>query len=124
MSETDENSSLKKVAQNLFKKYNDRLPIYINREPGSNLPVLDKKKYLVPHNLTVASLIYTVRSKIKLPNYKTLFLVTQEGGYVPASTETMAELYQKYQSKEDGFLYFNYKGENAFGGGGGQRCPP
>jgi len=114
MSETEGNSSLKKVAHNLFKKYEDRLPIIINREPGSNLPLIEKKKYLVPHNLTVGSLMITIRSKISLPNYKTLFLVTQEGNYVPSSTETMAELYQKYQSS-DGFLYFYYKGENAFG---------
>jgi len=108
------NSSLKRAAHNLFKKYEDRLPIVINKEPSSTLPVLEKKKYLVPHNLTVGSLMVTIRNKISLPNYKTLFLVTKEGNYVPSSTETMAEIYQKYQS-EDGFLYFDYKGENAFG---------
>lgn len=111
---SNESLPLKKVAQSIFKKYEDRLPILVYKDPNSNLPDISKKKYLVPHNFSVGNLLVTVRSKIDLPNYKTLFLITQEGNYVPTLTETMAELYQKYQS-EDGFLNFYYRGENSFG---------
>lgn len=114
MSDQEVNPSLKKVAQNLFKKYEDRLPIIIDRDPSSTLPPLEKKKYLVPHNLSIGSLMMTIRNKISMPEYKTLYLVTKEGNYVPSSTQTIAELYQKYQSS-DAFLYLDYKGEDGYG---------
>ena len=111
----DETPARLGLANNLLKQYHDRLPVIIEKEPGSNLPELEKKKYLVPHNMTVGNFIVTIRNKIDLANYQSLFIVTREHNYTPASSTTMAEIYQKYHS-DDKFLYFYYKSENAFGG--------
>ena len=39
-----------------------------------NLPVIDKKKYLVPGDLTVGQFVYVIRKRIKLEHEKTLFI--------------------------------------------------
>lgn len=116
MSETEANSSLKRVAHNLFKKYDDRLPIIINRDPNApaSVPTLEKKKYLVPHGLTVGSLMVTIRSKTALPEHKTIQLITKDENYQPSAPETMSDLHEKYKSA-DGFLYFIYKVEDGYG---------
>jgi GABA(A) receptor-associated protein len=102
------------LATSLISQHNDRIPVIVERDPDSKLPDLDKKKYLVPHNMTIGGFIVTIRRKINLETYQSLFILTKEHNYTPPSTMTMAEVYQKYHS-EDKFLYFIYKSENAFG---------
>ena len=104
----------KSLASSLINRYEDRIPVIVEREADSKLPELDKKKYLVPHNMTIGAFIITIRRKINLENYQSLFIITKEHNYTPTSTMSMAEIYQKYHS-EDKFLYFIYKSENAFG---------
>ena len=104
----------KMIATSLIKQYNDRVPVIIERDVDSKLPELDKKKYLVPYNMTVGAFIMTIRRRINMENYQSLFIATREHNFSPQSTTTMAELYQKYQSA-DKFLYLVYKSENAFG---------
>lgn len=114
MSQNQSIEKNKKIAMSLINQYEDRVPVIVEKEIDSKLPELEKKKYLVPYNMTIGALIMVIRRKIKLENYQSLFISTKEQNYSPPSNCTMAELYQKYQSP-DKFLYLVYKSENAFG---------
>ena len=53
-------------ANRIKQKYPDRVPIIVEIDEKSNLPQIDKKKYLVPHDLTISQFIYVIRKRIKL----------------------------------------------------------
>ena len=112
--EQNEFERRRKMASLLISKHDDRIPVIVEKELDSKLPELDKKKYLVPHNMTVGAFVITIRRKINLESYQSLFIITKDKNYLPPSTMTMAEIYQKYHSP-DKFLYLIYKSENAFG---------
>ena len=95
-------------------KYPDRIPVICERCPQSNkdVPDIDKKKYLVPADLTLGQFIYVVRKRIKMHAEKALFLFVD--GKMPPTSEIMANIYDTHKD-EDGFLYVSYSGENTFG---------
>ena len=95
-------------------KYPDRIPIICEKIEGKNvdIPTIDKKKYLVPNDLTIGQFLYVVRNRIKLPPEKAVFLFIR--GTIPASTILVSQIYESKKDK-DGFLYIEYSGENTFG---------
>lgn len=96
-------------------KYPDRIPVIcekIDNKKNSDIPIIDKKKYLVPPDLTVGQFLYVVRNRVKLPPEKAIFLFV--GGTIPATTLMLSQLYESKKDK-DGFLYVEYSGENTFG---------
>lgn len=105
-------ASRKKEALNVLIKYPDRVPIILEREPNSHLPYVDKKKYLIPKNMTVGQFIYTVRTRIKLDATKALFLFTNN--VLISTSASFLDVYELYKD-EDMFLYLTYCGENTFG---------
>lgn len=42
----------KQEAEKIRRKYDDRIPVIVERAPNSNIADIDKKKYLVPGDLT------------------------------------------------------------------------
>ena len=44
------------------------------RAANSDIPYIDKKKYLVPSDLTVAQFVYVVRKRVKLAPEKAIFI--------------------------------------------------
>lgn len=99
-------------ASRIRSKYPDRIPVICERSQGSDIDDIDKKKYLVPADLTVGQFIYVVRKRIKLRPDKSLFLFIN--GKLPPSSQLMATIYDENKD-EDGFLYILYSGENTFG---------
>ena len=93
-------------------KYPDRVPVICERADRSDVPDIDKKKYLVPADLTVGQFIYVVRKRIKLRSDKSLFLFVN--GKIPPSSQLMSVIYDENKD-DDGFLYIVYSGENTFG---------
>ena len=79
----------------------------------SDIPDIDKKKYLVPADLTVGQFIYVIRKRIKLPPERAIFLFVDN--MIPSTSSLMSVVYE-VQKDEDGFLYITYSGENTFGG--------
>ncbi|RYH29788.1 hypothetical protein EON65_07375 [archaeon] len=73
---------------------------------------MDKKKYLVPSDLTCGQFVYVVRKRLKLPSEKALFLFVN--GSIPPTSALMSGIYEQHQDK-DGFLYMSYSEENVFG---------
>lgn len=93
-------------------KYPDRVPVICEKNPGSGLDMLDKRKYLVPNDLTATQFLFIIRKRLQLASEKGIFLFVNN--IIAPSTHTMIELYNQYKD-EDGFLYMNYTEENVFG---------
>lgn len=102
----------KAEATNIRVKYPDRASVIIEKLAGSNIDDLDKRKFLVPSDLTIGQLIWIIRKRIKLPSEKALHIYVHRT--IPSSSITVGEVYEEYKD-EDGFLYMFYSGENTFG---------
>jgi GABA(A) receptor-associated protein len=95
----------------ITKKFPDRIPVII--QPNKNCKLrIDKNKYLVPIDLTISQLLYTIRKKIKLDPAQALYFFIQES--MPNSSVTLNQLYHTHRN-QDGFLYITYDIENTFG---------
>ena len=93
-------------------KYPARVPIICERSGETDVPLLDKKKYLVPDDLTVAQFIHVIRKRLHLDESKALFLFINNT--IPMSSTSMRDVYYRFKNS-DGFLYIKYSGENTFG---------
>ena len=60
-------------AARIREKYPDRIPVICEREPRSNIPPVDKRKYLIPMDLTVGQFVYVIRKRISIPPEKAIF---------------------------------------------------
>jgi GABA(A) receptor-associated protein len=99
-------------ANKIKSKYPDRVPVIVEKVPGSVVEQIDKRKYLVPNDITVAQFMWIIRKRINMPPEKALFLFCNK--IVPNTAITMGELYVDHKDA-DGFLYISYSGENTFG---------
>jgi GABA(A) receptor-associated protein len=96
----------------ITEKYPDKVPIIVERLKNSDIPDIDKKKYLVPKDLTAGQFIYVIRRRIKLEKEKAIFVFIKD--ILPPTSATIEQLYEDNKD-DDGFLYVVYSGENAFG---------
>merc|ERR1711934_795307 len=99
-------------AKRIRSKYPDRIPVICEKAKGSDIPDIDKKKYLVPADLTVGQFVYVVRKRIKMSAEKAIFIFINN--VLPPTAALMSSIYED-QKDEDGFLYITYSGENTFG---------
>ena len=102
----------KEVADRIRQKYSDRIPVIVEKAPKSDAPDIDKKKYLVPADITVGKFVYEIRKHMKLSPEKAIFLFVNN--VLPPTAALMSQIYDRYKD-EDGFLYITYSGENTFG---------
>jgi len=102
----------KSESDRIREKYPDRVPVICEKSERSDVMDIDKKKYLVPSDLTVGQFVYVIRKRLKLPPEQAIYLFVD--GNIPATSELMSSVYQDHVA-EDGFLYMNYSGENVFG---------
>ncbi|GJV71229.1 autophagy-related protein 8c [Tanacetum coccineum] len=99
-------------AARIREKYPDRIPVIVEKAERSDIPDIDKKKYLVPADLTVGQFVYVVRKRIKLSAEKAIFIFVKN--ILPPTAAMMSAIYEENKD-EDGFLYMTYSGENTFG---------
>ena len=98
----------------ILSKYPDRVPVIVEKDPRcKDIPDIDRKKYLVPDDLSMANFMYVVRKRIKLSPEKSLYLFVDGNNMAPAS-QLVKNVYQEYSSS-DNFLYIIYAGESTFG---------
>ncbi|XXQ35107.1 Autophagy-related protein [Plasmodiophora brassicae] len=102
-------------SQRIRDKYPDRVPVICERAPGSDIGDIDRKKYLVPSDLTVGQFVYVIRKRIKLEPEKGIFIFVDDT--LPPTSALMSKIYEEKKG-DDGFLYVVYSGENTFGGSG------
>lgn len=97
----------------IMSKYSDKLPVICEKSKNSSdIPNIDKIKYLVPMDLTVSQFLYVIRNRMKLSAEKAIFLFV--GGTIPTNSALISQIYSQYKDP-DGFLYLTYSGENVFG---------
>lgn len=68
----------KAEAERIRQKYPDRIPVICEKVEKSDIPTIDKKKYLVPADLTVGQFVYVIRKRIKLSPEKAIFIFVNE----------------------------------------------
>jgi len=96
----------------LLRSQSCSVPVICEKADRSDIPDIDKKKYLVPADLTVGQFHYVIRKRIKLAPEKALFLFCSNS--IPPNAALMSTVYEE-QKDEDGFLYIQYSGESTFG---------
>ncbi|KAJ0236713.1 Autophagy-related protein 8f [Hirschfeldia incana] len=101
-------------AARIREKYPDRIPVIVEKGEKSDIPTIDKKKYLVPADLTVGQFVYVIRKRIKLSAEKAIFIFVDN--VLPPTGALMSAVYEE-KKDDDGFLYITYSGENTFGFG-------
>jgi GABA(A) receptor-associated protein len=94
------------------QKYPDRIPVICEKSIGTDVPEINKNKYLVPNDLQVYNFMLVIRNRLRLHPSETLFLSVD--GNIPSSTTTFSDLYYHYKNP-DGYLYITYSKENVFG---------
>ena len=93
--------------------YPDRVPVLCFKNPVSKeTPKIDKRKYLVPRDLTMGQFVFIIRKRLKIKPEEALFFFI--GNDLAPTSKLFTELYEQYQD-EDGFLYIQYTLENTFG---------
>ncbi|WCJ22643.1 Autophagy-related protein 8i [Euphorbia peplus] len=73
---------------------------------------MEKKKYLVPRDMSVGHFIHVLSSRLHLAPGKALFVFVKNT--LPQTGTLMGSLYESFK-EEDGFLYMCYSSEKTFG---------
>jgi len=102
----------KSEATRIREKYPDRIPVIVEKADKSDIVDIDKKKYLVPADLTVGQFVYVIRKRIKLSPEMAIFIFVNN--VLPPTAALMSSIYDDHKDA-DGFLYITYSGENTFG---------
>lgn len=99
-------------AARILKKYPDRVPVIVEKAEKSDITEIDKNKYLVPSDLTVAQFIYVIRKRLSINADQAIFIFINNT--LPVTSSMMLQIYNEYKDN-DGFLYIKYSGESTFG---------
>ncbi|KAJ4772280.1 Autophagy-related protein [Rhynchospora pubera] len=99
-------------SREIVAKYPDRVPVVVERFARCDLPVMEKRKYLVPRDMSVGQFIHILGARLHLSPGKALFVFVKNT--LPQTACLMDSLYQGYKD-EDGFLYMCYSTEKTFG---------
>lgn len=96
----------------VLNRYPDKIPVIVERMANSDMPDIDKHKYILPKDFTIGQFMFLIRKKIKIDESKSIFIFIDN--VIPMSADRFDDVYSKYKDK-DGFLYVTYVSENTFG---------
>ena len=82
------------------------------KDERSAIADIDKKKFLVPMDLTIGHFMYVIKKRIHLDETSALYLSVNNT--TPEPSEKMSAVYDRHRNS-DGFLYVVYSGERSFG---------
>ena len=103
----------KEESSRILEKYPDKIPTILEKSESSQIPTIDKQKFVIAKDVHMGQFLIIIRKKIDLDPSQALFLLV-DNKYIPISSETCGSIYQKYADK-DGFLYITYSAEQTFG---------
>merc|ERR1712113_578505 len=105
-------------AKRILAKYPDRIPVICEKAARSDLPDIDKKKFLVPGTMLCGEFKYIVHKHLTqmgmaaISSDQTIYLFVSRTS--PKTGALMSEVYEQHKS-DDGFLYIEYSAENTLG---------
>jgi GABA(A) receptor-associated protein len=100
-------------ANRIMRKYPDRIPVIVTKSKYSNVPQIDKQKYLAPMDLTLGQFQFVIRKRLNFSPEKALFVFVN--GEIYCQSMLLVDIYEREHDKGDGFLHMTYSGENTFG---------
>jgi GABA(A) receptor-associated protein len=96
------------------QSFPDKIPVICEKDPKCKLQPIDKTKFLIPGELTVAQFGFMIRQRTFLEKEQALFILFQ-GDKNPPLDCLMSEIYERYKDPEDGYLYATYSSELVWG---------
>ncbi|OAY48856.1 autophagy-related protein 8i [Manihot esculenta] len=99
-------------SRDIIAKYPDRVPVIVERYCKTDLPEMEKKKFLVPRDMSVGQFIHVLNIRLRLTPGKALFVFVKNT--LPQTATLMNSVYESFKD-EDGFLYMCYSSEKTFG---------
>ncbi|XP_047308851.1 autophagy-related protein 8h-like [Impatiens glandulifera] len=99
-------------SQDILAKYPDRIPVVVERYSKTDLPEMEKKKYLAPRDMSVGLFIHILSKRMELEPGKAMFVFVQNT--LPQTSTLIENIYTSFKD-EDGFLYMCYSSEKTFG---------
>ncbi|WCJ23216.1 Autophagy-related protein 8i [Euphorbia peplus] len=96
----------------IIAKYPQRVPVILERYSKTDLPQTEKRKYLVPRDMSVGQFIHIFSGRLHLDPGKALFVFINNT--LPQTASLLGTIYET-QKDEDGFLYMYYSSEKTFG---------
>tara|TARA_Y200000002_G_C22436693_1_gene560385 strand:+ start:261 stop:617 length:357 start_codon:yes stop_codon:yes gene_type:complete len=98
----------------ILTKYPDKIPVIVQRsEKCKNIEDINKNKFLVPGDLTLAQFVYVIKKRISVGPEQSIYIFLNEKTLASA-TYSLSQIYNEFRDK-DGFLYLDYASENTFG---------
>ena len=108
----------KEESSKIRDKFPDRIPVICEKAEKTDIPAINKNKYLVPavcdkywqrKDLTVGQFVYVIRKRVKLAPEKAIFIFIRD--ILPAAAATMDVIFEEHKD-EDGF-YMRFVKRNA-----------
>ncbi|EYU46870.1 hypothetical protein ABFS82_04G002300 [Erythranthe guttata] len=99
-------------SKDIIAKYPDRVPVVAERYTKSDLPEMEKKKFLVPRDMSVGQFIHILNGRLHLAPGKALFVFVKNT--LPQTSSLIENVYDSFKD-DDGFLYMCYSSEKTFG---------
>ncbi|KAL5792024.1 hypothetical protein ACOSP7_000618 [Xanthoceras sorbifolium] len=99
-------------SRDIIGQYPDRVPVIAERFSKTDLPDIEKKKFLVPRDMSVGQFIHILSKRLRLTPGKALFVFVKDT--LPQTATLMDSIYETFKDK-DGFLYMCYSSEKTFG---------
>lgn len=101
-------------SEKVKQRYPERIPIIIEKDPTSKIKEIDRTKFLVPNDITIADLMLIIRKKLELQKEASMFMLVN-GKTSVTGQQGIKEVYENYKDKEDGYLYIAYTSELTWG---------
>ena len=79
------------------------LQVICEKVEKSDIATIDKKKYLVPADLTVGQFVYVIRKRIKLSPEKAIFIFVDE--VLPPTAALMSSIYEEHKVRKSGLSF-------------------
>ena len=105
----------KASAETALQRNPGRIPVIVEKAPKANIPDLDKKKYLIPRDMTVGQFYFVIRSRLTMKSEDALFFFVNN--VIPSTSANMGSLYDQH-CDDDGFFYVTYADESVYGNKG------
>merc|ERR1711959_536910 len=72
-------------------------PVICEKDLRSDIPPVDKRKYLIPMDLTVGQFVYVIRKRISIPSDKAIFIFVNNT--LPPTAALMSAVYEQHRDE-------------------------